>query len=143
MLRVVAALIEDEGKWLVCQRRKWDTFGGMWEFPGGKVKEGESLEGALARELREELGTGAEIGVEVHRARHRYAQMKEELELVFFRARVDAGAIQNLAFETMEWREAKTLSELDFLQADRELIEQLAAGRLPMPAPGSAGRKPH
>ncbi|MGH9723562.1 MAG: NUDIX domain-containing protein, partial [Candidatus Acidiferrales bacterium] len=71
MLTVVAALIEDQGKWLVCQRRKWDTFGGKWEFPGGKVKNDESLEGALARELREELGTSAEIGVEVHRARHR------------------------------------------------------------------------
>lgn len=130
MLKVVAALIEDGGKWLVCQRRKWDTFGGMWEFPGGKVKEGETLEAALARELREELGTDAEIGAEVHRARHRYAQMKEELELVFFRARVDAGAIQNRAFEAMEWREAKTLPELDFLPADRELIEQLAAGKL-------------
>lgn len=130
MLKVVAALIEDGGKWLVCQRRKWDTFGGMWEFPGGKVKEGETLEAALARELREELGTDAEIGAEVRRARHRYAQMKEELELVFFRARVDAGAIQNRAFEAMEWREAKTLPELDFLPADRELIEQLAAGKL-------------
>lgn len=130
MLTVVAALIEDGGKWLVCQRRKWDTFGGMWEFPGGKVKDGETLEAALARELREELGTDAEIGAEVHRARHRYAQMKEELELVFFRARVDAGAIQNRAFETMEWREAKTLPELVFLPADRELIEGLAAGNL-------------
>lgn len=134
MLRVVAALIEDRGKWLVCQRRKWDTFGGLWEFPGGKVKEGESLEAALARELREELGADAEIGAEVHRTRHRYTQMKEELELVFFRARVEAGAIENRAFEKMEWREAKTLPELDFLPADRELIERLASGRLAMSA---------
>ena len=141
MLTVVAALIEDEGKWLVCQRRKWDTFGGLWEFPGGKVKAGETLEEALARELREELGTDAEIGAEVHRARHKYAQMKEELELVFFRARLDAGAIQNRAFEAMEWREARSLPELDFLPADRELIGRLAAGTLRMGAGGGAPKR--
>lgn len=141
MLTVVAALIEDEGKWLVCQRRKWDTFGGLWEFPGGKVKAGETLEEALARELREELGADAEIGAEVHRARHKYAQMKEELELVFFRARLDAGAIQNRAFEAMEWREARSLPELDFLPADRELIGRLAAGTLRMGAGGGAPKR--
>lgn len=141
MLTVVAALIEDRGQWLVCQRRKWDTFGGMWEFPGGKVKEGETREEALARELREELGTEAEIGAEVYRTRHKYAQMKEELELVFFRAKVEAGAIENRAFERMEWREAKTLAELDFLPADRELIALLASGKLAVSALDFA-RKP-
>ena len=141
MLTVVAALIEDEGKWLVCQRRKWDTFGGLWEFPGGKVKAGETLEEALARELREELGADAEIGAEVHRARHKYAQMKEELELVFFRARLDAGAIENRAFEKMEWREARSLRELDFLPADRELIGRLAAGKLEAIGPGAAAKR--
>ena len=64
MLSVVAAVIEANGKILVCQRPRGDTFELMWEFPGGKVKPGEILPQALSRELLEELGTRAEIGPE-------------------------------------------------------------------------------
>ena len=56
MLTVVAALIESDGRVLVCQRRRGDRFALLWEFPGGKVEPGEELSAALARELREELG---------------------------------------------------------------------------------------
>src|ERR1700729_3677303 len=56
MITVVAALIEADGKVLVCQRRRGDTFGLMWEFPGGKLKPGETPAQALERELHEELG---------------------------------------------------------------------------------------
>jgi len=65
LIIVVAALIESNGKILVCQRRRQDTFGLMWEFPGGKTNPGETLENALARELQEELGVTAQIGREV------------------------------------------------------------------------------
>ena len=64
MLTVVAALIHSDGKLLVCQRKRGTSFAMMWEFPGGKVKPGETLEQALARELEEELGTKATIGPE-------------------------------------------------------------------------------
>ncbi len=66
MLTVVAALIQSEGKLLVCQRRRGSKFELLWEFPGGKVEPGETLEYALERELREELGVAARIGLEVH-----------------------------------------------------------------------------
>lgn len=125
MLAVVAAVIESGGKILVCQRRRDDTFGLMWEFPGGKIKHGETPRQALARELREELGVKAEIGEELFRTTHRYAEMSEPIELTFFSATLEPELIRNLAFETMEWRKPKSLGELNFLPADREFIARL------------------
>lgn len=127
---VVAALIESYGKILVCQRQRRDTFGLMWEFPGGKVNPGETLENALARELHEELGVSAEIGREVHRGQHRYAEMSQPIELIFFLAKAAPADIRNVVFEAIEWRDPQTLGELNFLPADRELIQILAGGKL-------------
>jgi mutator protein MutT len=127
---VVAALIESDGKLLVCQRRRGSNFELQWEFPGGKKRPEETLEQALARELEEELGVCARIGREVYRTKHRYAEMNEPIELVFFAASALRGEIRNLIFERIEWREARSLPELNFLPADRELIEKLASGEI-------------
>lgn len=130
MLTVVAALIESEGKLLVCQRRRGDRFELQWEFPGGKREPGETLEAALARELQEELGVTAQIGPEVHRLRHKYRETAELFEIVFFAATVAPGEIRNLEFERIEWRKPESLLELDFLAADRDLVAKLATGKL-------------
>jgi 8-oxo-dGTP diphosphatase len=130
MLIVVAALIESNGKLLVCQRRRGSSFELMWEFPGGKKGPDETLDDALARELIEELGVTAKIGPEVHRTQHRYAEMSEPIEIVFFAASAAPEDMRNIVFERIEWREPKTLPELNFLPADRELIEKLAAGEI-------------
>lgn len=127
MLTVVAAIIESEGKLLVCQRRKDAAFALKWEFPGGKVKQGESPQAALARELREELGANATIGAELYRTRHKYAEMKDELELIFFEATVNPAEIRNLVFEQILWAAPRELPVLDFLAADRGLIARLAS----------------
>jgi 8-oxo-dGTP diphosphatase len=129
-LQVVAALIEHQGKLLVCQRRRGGAFELLWEFPGGKAQPGETLEAALARELGEELGAAAKVGREVYRTEHRYAEMKEPLELIFFAASVPRAEIRNLVFEQIEWREPDSLPDLNFLPADRELIEKLASGEI-------------
>ena len=123
---VVAGVIEWEGKVLVCQRRRGDAFELMWEFPGGKLQAGESAAGGLARELLEELGVEAEIGAELFRTRHRYAELSEEIELIFLAATVEVSKIRNIVFEKMEWCAAKELAELNFLAADREFIAKLA-----------------
>jgi 8-oxo-dGTP diphosphatase len=125
---VVAGVIEFGGKILVCQRRRGDTFELMWEFPGGKLQAGEKPAAGLARELREELGVEAEVGAELFRTRHRYAELSEPIELIFMAATVDVRAIRNIVFERMEWRAAAALGELNFLPADRELIGLLARG---------------
>lgn len=133
VVTVVAALIESAGKLLVCQRRRGGAFELLWEFPGGKVWPGEALDAALRRELAEELGVAATIGPEVYRTRHHYSEMKEPLDLVFFEAQVSPGEVENRVFERIEWRDPKSLPQLDFLPADRELIERLAAGHLRLP----------
>ncbi len=130
MKTVVAALIEDRGKLLACQRRRGAAFELLWEFPGGKQEPGESLREALARELREELGVSAEIGPEVYRATHLYEGMQEPIELVFFAARADGARIRNIVFERIEWCDPRSLRELDFLPADRDLVEKLGTGAL-------------
>jgi 8-oxo-dGTP diphosphatase len=130
MITVVAALIYSDGKLLVCQRRRGTSFAMMWEFPGGKVQSGETLERALARELEEELGTRATIGPEVYRTQHRYAELSEPIELMFFRAHIDPRSVRNLVFEKIDWRAPSSLPELNFLPADSELIEKLASGAL-------------
>lgn len=130
MITVVAALIRDDGKLLVCQRRRGTSFALMWEFPGGKLKPGESLQQALARELEEELGTSATIGSEVYRTKHRYAELSDPIELIFFNAQLDPKKVQNLVFEEILWRRPSSLPELNFLPADKELIEKLASGAL-------------
>ena len=132
MLTVVAALIQSSGKLLVCQRKRGTSFGMMWEFPGGKVKHGESLEQALARELEEELGTNARIGPEVYRTQHRYAELNDPIKLIFFSAHLDPAKVRNQVFEQIEWLPPAALPTLNFLPADRELIEKLASGALPL-----------
>src|SRR5271154_3790437 len=122
MLTVVAALIEAKGKILVCQRRLGDTFALMWEFPGGKLQAGETAAEGLARELLEELGVEARVGDEVFRTRHRYAEMREEIELIFFAAAVEAAAVRNIVFERMEWRGGGTLGGVNFFSAGRGVV---------------------
>ena len=128
MLTVVAAIIESEGKLLVCQRRRGSNFELKWEFPGGKKKPTETLIQALFRELREELGVDASIGAEIYRTRHQYAELSEPIELIFFSATADPQRIENRVFEKMEWCEPERLTELDFLPADRDLVQKLVAG---------------
>ena len=129
-LRVVAALIEFDGKLLVCQRKRGDPFELLWEFPGGKIEPRESPQQALRRELQEELAVKAEIGEQAYRTHHHYPEMREPVELIFFYARVEASAIENRQFERVEWREPESLRGLNFLPADRDLVEQLATGKL-------------
>lgn len=146
-LTVVAALIELGGRLLVCQRRRDAAFALMWEFPGGKVEAGESLEVALARELREELGVAATVGAEVYHTTHKYTEMPRTIELIFFRCAIPSvlpdgspprptaatGTPQNLAFEQIAWREPRDLPAMNFLPADRELIDLLAKGTISLP----------
>jgi 8-oxo-dGTP diphosphatase len=114
---------------LIGQRRRSDTSPLKWEFPGGKVRDAESPEVALARELQEELGVTLVKSVEIGRVRHRYAETPDELEIRFFVAKIAEDLVPR-TFEKIAWVLPKELGAYDFLAANRELIAQLATGRL-------------
>ena len=129
----VAAVIMRDGRVLACQRSRNDRFPLKWEFPGGKVKQGETPEDALARELQEELGASATIGAEIHRVRHKYSELTKNIEIIFFAAMLDQKPIENRIFERIDWIAPAELPKLDFLEADRELIDMLASGSISVP----------
>jgi len=129
MKQVVAALIQKDGKLLVCQRTRHQTMPLKWEFPGGKIEEREQPRDALRRELQEELGILATIGDEIARFRHEYPN-HAMVELRFFLVREYQGEIENLIFNDIQWSRLKDLPKYDFLEADLTLVNNLAAGKL-------------
>jgi 8-oxo-dGTP diphosphatase len=129
MKRVVAALIQKNGKLLVCQRTRHQTMPLKWEFPGGKIEEKEQPRDALRRELEEELGILASVGDEIARFRHEYPN-HSMVELRFFLVREYQGDIENLIFNDIQWSKLKDLPKYDFLEADLTLVRDLAAGKL-------------
>lgn len=129
MKRVVAALIMQDGKLLVCQRTRHQTMPLKWEFPGGKIEEGEQPRDALRRELDEELGIVATIGDELARIQHEYPN-GGMVELRFYVVREFKGEIENRIFRDIQWAAPADLPKFDFLEADLTLVKDLAAGKL-------------
>ena len=129
MKRVVAALILKNGEVLVCQRTRHQSMPLKWEFPGGKIEDGEQPRDALRRELDEELGIDAQIGEEVARIRHEYKN-GGAVELRFYVVSQYAGEMENRIFRDMQWAKRSDLPSYDFLEADLELVKDLATGKL-------------
>jgi 8-oxo-dGTP diphosphatase len=116
---------------LIGQRRKEDSSPLKWEFPGGKVRAGENLQAALARELREELGVALLKSRKIAEVRHAYANYPEELQIHFFAAAIaDAEEVLPHTFEQLAWVLPKELGSYDFLSANRKLIAELATGKI-------------
>ena len=128
MVEVVAAVIEDDDRFLLTRRQAGVHLAGMWEFPGGKIDPGETDRGALARELREELDVDVEVGDRMFQTRHAYAD--RTVELSFYRCSLRS-APQPLLGQEMRWVPRSELALLGFPPADAEFIAMLtrAGGR--------------
>jgi 8-oxo-dGTP diphosphatase len=129
MKQVVAALILKNGEVLVCQRTRHQSMPLKWEFPGGKIEDGEQPRDALRRELEEELGIDARIGEEVARIRHDYKN-GGAVELRFYVVNEYAGEMENRIFRDVRWAKRSELPKYDFLEADLELVKDLATGKI-------------
>jgi mutator protein MutT len=119
---VVAAVVERDGKFLVARRLKGTHLAGYWEFPGGKVHEGETHEDALRREILEELNTGLSTLRPIFHTAHTYPE--RTVELHFFRVDL-TGDAQPMLGQELRWIAREQFHALDFPPADAELIDGL------------------
>lgn len=122
---VAAAVIEQDGQFLVTKRQAGVHLAGRWEFPGGKCEPGESLAVCLVRELREELNVEAEVGPEIFVISHDYPD--RTVELHFLTCTV-LGVPEPQLGQEMRWVPRAELGTLQFLPADAPLIDRLQAG---------------
>jgi len=121
MTVVVAAIIERDGKILICRRRADHAHPLKWEFPGGKVEPGESPADALRRELAEELAIAAQIGKEITRYEYTYPG-KQPILLIFYSVSAFDGEPINQIFAEITWDAAANLPHYDFLEGDTDFI---------------------
>jgi len=121
---VVAGLISRGDRLLVCQRSQDGDFPLKWEFPGGKVENGESHEAALVRELREELGIEVQEVKEIFRHQQAYPGART-VNLRFYRVGSFTGIVHNLVFQDIAWLSCPELLQLDLLKGDWPLVMHL------------------
>lgn len=126
---VVAALILRGDEILCCQRTEHQALPLKWEFPGGKIEAGETPPQALRRELEEELGIVAQIGIEITQVLHTYLN-GNSVNLHFYTVDRYENELQNRIFRDVRWVKRADLPALDFLDADKEFVLRLAAGEL-------------
>ncbi len=120
---VAAALIIEDGKILVTQRKKDSPHGFLWEFPGGKVKEGEEPREALRRELMEELDVEAEVGMIFDAVF--YSDPEYPILLLVYRCRVEKGSLKPVGCHDLRWVTLRELEKLAMPPADDPIRKYL------------------
>ena len=122
-IQVAAALIFHEGRYLITRRKASVHLEGLWEFPGGKREQGESLEECLRREVREELGIEVAGLVLFQVIRHDYPE--KAVELHFFRCSIQDGHPRPLGCDDLRWVTPEELPQFPLPQADQPLVQAL------------------
>ncbi len=121
---VTAAVIRRDGKYLLTQRPAEGLLGGLWEFPGGKVQDGEELEEALRREIHEELGTEVIVGEEIGVYRHAYSHFR--ITLHAFQCRLVGAEPRPLQAADLRWVTIEEMKSYPMGKVDRRIAEHLA-----------------
>ena len=123
MVEVVAALIWDNDKFMICQRPAHKARALLWEFVGGKVEPGETKEQALIRECQEELAITLSVGDVFMDVVHKYPDITVHLTL--FNATISKGIPQKLEHNDIKWITVEEIDQFDFCPADTEILVQL------------------
>ena len=124
IVRVVAAIIIDGDKVFSTQRGYGDFKGG-WEFPGGKIEEGETPQDALIREIKEELDTDIEVGELLDTVEYDYPTF--HLSMDCFICKIKSGNLVLKEHEAAKWLTKETLDSVEWLPADEGLVEKIKA----------------
>jgi 8-oxo-dGTP diphosphatase len=128
-VKVAAAIIKNErGQILICQRGAGGNCAYLWEFPGGKLEAGESLEGCLMRECLEEL----EIAIEVEKflVSTKCSYPDREVEVFFYWAKIVNGALAISVHKDYKWIDVLEMDRYDFCPADRPVVRMFKNGSL-------------
>lgn len=126
---VVAALIWDNGRFLICRRPAHKARGLLWEFAGGKVEPGETKRQALVRECREELAVTLSVGEVFMEVDHVYPDL--HVHLTLYHAAIRAGTPQLLEHTELRWITAKEIPQYSFCPADEAILRRLQSGEMP------------
>lgn len=123
MTEVVAALIWDNDKFMICQRPAHKARGLLWEFVGGKVEPGETRQQALIRECREELAVTLDVGEVFMDVTHEYPDLTVHLTL--FHATIREGSPQKLEHNDIRWITTSEIDQYEFCLADETILNEL------------------
>jgi 8-oxo-dGTP diphosphatase len=127
IVRVVAAVVERDGKYLITQRRDEAVLPGLWEFPGGKVEEGETDEAALHREVLGRVGVDVVVLQKVAERHHGYE--KYDVHLTLYACHLEADKMpQPLRVKDLRWVTSAEFSSYTFPPADQATMDQLLSG---------------
>ena len=123
MVEVVAALIWDNDKFMICQRPANKARALLWEFVGGKVEPGETKEQALVRECQEELDITLDVGSLFMDVIHEYPDINVHLSL--FNATIKQGIPKKLEHNDINWITPSEIPQYDFCPADQEILTEI------------------
>ncbi len=122
IIKVVAAIIKEDNKILTTQRGHGD-YAGLWEFPGGKVEDGEDNFDALKREILEELGVKIDVEEHVYTVEYDYPTFHLSMDCYF--AHIISGSMELHVHQSAKWITKEQLDEVEWLEADIQIIDKL------------------